>query len=169
MRVQVFKIKGIPIYITWSIIIAIFLFLYLNGFDVISSLLSISAYIFLVFIHELGHFYFAKRAGLRVIEIQISAFGGHCLFEATKNRMSALLIIAGGVIFQIFVLAFSIAFVMVSKKEVLSFFEPLLLVLIHFNILLILVNVIPANLPGSQKNDGMCFFNLLRAKSHKQT
>jgi Zn-dependent protease len=80
---QYFKVKharifGAPLYLHWSVFIAVGVCL-LNGFkDPISAIASVCSYYTILLVHESGHALVVRHLGYRVYEIQLLMIHGLC-------------------------------------------------------------------------------------------
>jgi len=153
--------KGIPIYCHWSVTIIFLVVLFINGFSIIDAVLSWVSYLILIFIHELGHCFFARRAGIEVSAISLSALGGACHAGFSETKKDALLFYSGGLLFQVILLFLSILIVMIIPESIAEHLKPVLVVFIHINIVLFFMNIIPSQLPGGAATDGKQIFRVI--------
>ena len=88
-------IRGVPVFIHWSVPIAGLLLSIFAGFQPLESIYYCVAFVLLIAVHELGHFSAARFFGLKVFAIDISGAGGKCWIQAVFPPNTALLSIDG--------------------------------------------------------------------------
>lgn len=135
--------------------------LFINSFRIIDAILSWFAYLILIFIHELGHCFFARRAGIGISAISLSALGGACHAGFPETKKDALLFYSGGLLFQVFLFSLSVVTVMIIPESAAEHFKPVLVVFIHVNIALFFMNIIPSQLPDGAVTDGKQIFRVI--------
>lgn len=156
----IFKIKGIPVRLHWSIILLIFFVigsLAGNGLSFESSLIFFS-FIFLLFfcvlLHELGHALTAKRYGVKTKDIVLSPIGGLARLEFIPEVaiQEFMIAIAGPLVNLAIASLVSIIMLILGVGFQLDFeyiftypsFQSLLPFTFWMNIVLFTFNLIPA-------------------------
>lgn len=106
---------------------------------------AVLALVSLLFIHEFGHAFIARRRGFFVTRIDIHALGGRCVCEGDiTDRWSRALIAWGGVLFQaLLLLPFLAWLVFFPVPNGVGFVDQILLVFVPLNALMILSNLVP--------------------------
>lgn len=123
----------------------IFILPYINSF---ASLISaLAAMLLIIIVHELGHAYFAKKFGCRVLSIDVYFGGGVCRHERPHYRSEDYIIAWGGILFQLALLAFAFAVRLLVFNFKLFTGQPYITdalnVLIGYNLFMMLFNLIP--------------------------
>lgn len=90
--------RGAPILWHWTLPIGLYV---LSGMRV--SLVSWVSVTLLVLLHELGHSFFVRRYGARVLSIKMMPVGGLCSWEGDVTEVERSVIAWGGVLAQILV------------------------------------------------------------------
>lgn len=123
----------------------LFVMPYINSFAGLISVLA--AMLFIITVHELGHAYFAKRFGCRVLSIDIYFGGGMCRHERPQHRSEEYIIAWGGILFQLalFIVAFIARLVVFNFKLFTGhpYITDALNVLIGYNLFMMVINLIP--------------------------
>jgi stage IV sporulation protein FB len=94
------------------------------------------AYLLVIVVHELGHAFFVRRFGMRVLSIDVHGFGGVCRWAGSTTPVRLAIIAWGGILFQL-VLGGAC---LVYKNE------TFLGMVFGVNLLLMIVNALP--IPG---------------------
>lgn len=123
----------------------LFVMPYINSF---ASLISaFVAMLVIIIVHELGHAYFAKRFGCRVISINIHFGGGQCLHEQPHYRSEEYIIAWGGILFQLALWAIVfVAWLIIDSFKffiVHPFIADAIAILIVYNLFIMIINLIP--------------------------
>ena len=108
--------------------IIFFLVMALSGYLYYSLII-----VFIVFFHEIGHVFFARLFGFKVVEIELFPFGGNTKIDKKLNNniFVDILISLGGVIFQFFI--FILCKQGVIKSSVIN----------YYNVSIMLFNLLP--------------------------
>lgn len=129
-------------------------------FALIAGFIKDALLIFLIVIfHEMGHLFFSKLFGYKIICISLYPFGGIVKYEnlINSNSYKDLIIFWGGIFFQIFLFSFFLLFL---KLGYLSSYTYSLF--LKYNLSIMLFNLIPIiPLDGYLILDWIlnCFFN----------
>lgn len=97
---EVVRIKGVPVYVHWSVLLISGLILVNAIHQPLSSLLGLIAYFGVLFIHESGHMVAAQRLGCEVFSIKLYPVFGITQFEIPWSRFDHCVIAWSGVIAQ---------------------------------------------------------------------
>jgi hypothetical protein len=169
MYVRLGQIGGTGIFVHSRVALIFPAALLLTDFSASELLMLIVSYLFVIFLHELGHAFFAMRANKRPYAIVINMMSGFCVVESPQKFKDAVLIYLGGVIFQAMLLIAAISFVWVADEALIAALEPALLILIYFNALVMIASLYPdterlRTPPGLARSDGKVILDLLRAR-----
>ena len=97
---EVLRIKGVPVFVHWSVFLIAALILLNVLHHPMTSLLGLAAYMAVLLVHEAGHMIAAQRLHSEVISIQIYPIFGITKFEMPWSRFDHCVIAWGGVIAQ---------------------------------------------------------------------
>ena len=129
---------GAPIRIHWTTAVAAFLFgagrwtpAFWLGFCLV------------ILVHELGHALMVHRVGGRVDSIDVTGWGGHCVWSGDPTAFEDALVAAGGVLAQVVVLVAAAAVFLVLGRPQSPFAIDLVQVFVGVNLNLALINAIP--------------------------
>jgi Zn-dependent protease len=129
---------GAPIRIHWTTPVAAFLFgagrwtpAFWLGFGLV------------ILVHELGHALTVRRIGGTVDSIDVTGWGGHCLWSGDLTVFEAALVAAGGLLAQAVVLAATASVFLVLGRPQSAFAVELVQVFVGVNLNLALINAIP--------------------------
>ncbi len=139
---RLFRVAGIPVRAHWSVPLGLLFFSRLRVAPGVWL-----GFLIVILLHELGHAYLVRRAGLTVLGIDLSGFGGLCRFAGPTSPTQAGVIAWGGVLAQGLLAA--AAFVawwsgLVAPSS--TFRADLLDMLILNNLIIAGINLLP--LPG---------------------
>lgn len=149
---------GIPLYIHWSFPVGgLLVVVFLGDFSPATVLSAIAAYTTLVAVHELGHAAFARRAGVEVHALVITAIGGLCFFDPPPAAIDRLLIASGGLLAQLAVFGLTLGAVALSGDITSPVVNGFVVVFTLFNAILFLGNLVPY-----RYSDGSMIFKALR-------
>jgi membrane-associated protease RseP (regulator of RpoE activity) len=98
-------------------------------------------FVVLVLVHEMGHALLAFRYGIRVLGIDIHAFGGQCRLEGDGTRRQHIMIAWGGVLAQAALLALSVS--ILRRASTTPFALEMADTLVETNLWLIALNLLP--------------------------
>jgi Zn-dependent protease len=152
------QLAGIPVYLHWSFPVGgLLVVVFLGDFSPATALSAIVAYTALVAVHALGHAAFARRAGVEVHALIITATGGLCLFDPPPAAIDRLLIASGGLLAQLAVFALTLVVVALSGDITSPIVNGFVVVFTLFNAILFLGNLVPY-----RYSDGSMIFKALR-------
>src|SRR5580692_10767380 len=97
---RVAQIRGVDVYVHWSIFAIGILILAGAIQKPASTLLGMAAYLGLLILHESGHLMMARRRGYQAFSMAIYPIFGLASFEAPSSRIDRALIAWGGVLAQ---------------------------------------------------------------------
>lgn len=149
---------GIPLYIHWSFPVGgLLVVAFLGDFSPATMLSAVAAYGALVALHELGHAAFARRAGVEVHALVVTATGGLCLFDSPPAAIDRMLIASGGLLAQLAVFLITLGFVASSGDITSPVVNGFVVVFTLCNAILFLGNLIPC-----RYSDGSMILKALR-------
>jgi Zn-dependent protease len=138
------QLAGIPLFIHWSFPIGgLLVVVFLGDFSPATVLSAIVAYTTLIAVHELGHAAFARRAGVEVHALVITAIGGLCFFDPPPAAIDRLLIASGGLLAQLVVFGLTLGVVALSGDITSPIVNGFVVVFTLFNAILFLGNLVP--------------------------
>lgn len=125
---NIFKKVNISIY-TYIFVIICFFCGYIKNISII---------FFICLIHELGHVFFIKLFGYKIVKIELLPFGGYTTIDEklNSNINKDLIIAFGGIIFQILLFIFLLFFKNNLNIITYSLFK-------NYNIILLIFNLLP--------------------------
>jgi stage IV sporulation protein FB len=97
---EILRIRGVPVYLHWSVLLIAVLILVNVIHHPAGSLLGLAAYISVLLIHESGHLIAAQRMRCEVLSIQLYPIFGITKFEAPWSKFDHCVIAWGGVMAQ---------------------------------------------------------------------
>jgi len=97
---EILRIRGVPVYLHWSVLLIAVLILFNVIHHPVGSLLGLAAYISVLLIHESGHLIAAQRMRCEVLSIQLYPIFGITKFETPWSKFDHCVIAWGGVIAQ---------------------------------------------------------------------
>jgi Zn-dependent protease len=152
------QLAGIPLFIHWSFPVGgLLVVAFLGDFSPATVLSAIAAYTTLIAVHELGHAAFARRAGVEVHALVVTATGGMCFCDDPPTAFDQLLIASGGLLAQLAVFLLTLGFVALSGDITSPIANGFVVVFTLFNAIFFLGNLIPY-----RYNDGSMIFKALR-------
>ena len=158
-----FNILKVPVYLHWSFFFAgLFLASAVGQKNLLSIIILIFSYTFLVLLHEFGHAYAARQAGANVPRIEIKGSGGFCYYEGNLSYHEQLLVSSAGLIVQIIVFVLTCLLTVLFGEPNNNAFSSFVFVFIYINGLAFLVNAIPYG-----KNDGKQIYTLIRNRKYE--
>jgi Zn-dependent protease len=151
---HVAQVRGVDVYVHWSIFAIGILILAGLTRKTGSTLLGMAAYLGLLIIHESGHLMMARRRGYQTFSMALYPIFGLASFEAPASRIDRALIAWGGVLAQ-FVVAVPLTMYIVLLGY--TPFEPLnavLAILGGYSLIVAAFNLLPIRpLDGSKAWD----------------
>ena len=97
---EILRIRGVPVYLHWSVLLIAVLILVNVIHHPAGSLLGLAAYISVLLIHESGHLIAAQRMRCEVLSIQLYPIFGITKFETPWSKFDHCVIAWGGVMAQ---------------------------------------------------------------------
>jgi Zn-dependent protease len=144
LRVKRLCAFGAPIYLHWSVLAAAAVVAALSVDSPASAAVSVTSYLAIIVIHELGHAYVAKRRGHRVLAIHIAFFHGRCEYEAPDYEWDDVAIAWGGVLAQLLVAIPLIVLDFFLNPAKPNYLDSLIGILGYLNLIIALFNLVPA-------------------------
>jgi stage IV sporulation protein FB len=135
---QIARVRGAPVRIHWSVVLGALFFTGLR-FEPTAWF----AFLALVLVHELGHAAVVLACRLRVVGIDVLAFGGVCRWTGDSTPMQRAVIAWGGVLAQLLLLAATEGVVLATGAPTSSFGWELVSVFTMTNLWLAGVNLLP--------------------------
>jgi Zn-dependent protease len=135
---RVGRYRRAPVRVHWTTPIGLLVF---SGFSV-NPVVWASLFTIL-FVHELGHAFLARRHGLRLLSIDITAIGGACRLEGDPTLSEAAIVAWGGVIAQGGLLIGALLVRAVLHLALSDLLDGLFDTLITTNLILIVLNLLP--------------------------
>jgi len=152
------RLAGIPLFIHWSFPVGgLLVVVFLGDFSPATVLSAIAAYTTLVAVHEFGHVGFARRAGVEVHALIVTATGGVCFFDPPPGAFDRLLIASGGLLAQLAVFLLTLGFIAWSGDITSPVANGVVVVFTLFNAIFFIGNLIPY-----RYNDGRMILEALR-------
>lgn len=135
---RVGRIGRAPLRIHWTTPIGLFL---LSGLSL--NPLVWAAFLAILIAHELGHAFLARRHGLRLVSIDLTAVGGACRLEGDPTLREAAIVAWGGVLAQATLLV--ITLVVRGLVHVIAFgmLDGVADALVTGNLVLMAINLLP--------------------------
>jgi stage IV sporulation protein FB len=135
---QIARIRGAPVRIHWSVALGALFFTGLR-FEPAAWF----AFLALVLVHELGHAVVVLRCGLRVVGIDVLAFGGVCRWSGDSTPLQRAVIAWGGVLAQLLLLGATWGVVLATGAPTSRFGMELVSVFTETNLWLAMINLLP--------------------------
>ncbi|WP_133501986.1 hypothetical protein [Cognatilysobacter terrigena] len=104
----------------------------------------VAAYFGILYVHELGHAFVARRLGYRPYEIRLSFVHGRVCFEAPRTERDAALIAWGGASAQLAVALPLVLLAQLTNAGSLPVLGPAIAFLGYLSLLIAAVNLAPA-------------------------
>lgn len=109
-NILIFRFKNTPVYFSGATI-AFLVFIFGWGMFIEDKYFYfIMSFITLSFLHELGHFYFIRRAEAKAHKISIHLFGGSVEYEHVDDPWESFLISSGGIMVQLLLIPIAYCF-----------------------------------------------------------
>lgn len=129
---------GSPLLLHWSILLGA---LFFSGFRFAPAFWA--GFFGLVLLHELGHAYFVRRYGQRVLSVEVHGLGGLCTWSGKVSPIRRAVIAWGGVLAQWLVYSGATFFVWIQGVPETSGGREILHVATTTNLWMIALNLIP--------------------------
>lgn len=130
--------RGAPILLHWSIAVGA---LFFGGFRFAPAFWT--GFFGLVLLHELGHAYFVRRFGQRVLSVEVHGLGGLCTWSGKVSPIRRSVIAWGGVVAQWLVYSGARFFLLVQGEPVTAGGQEILYVATSTNLWMIAFNLLP--------------------------
>ena len=137
------RIKGVKVYVHWSVFLIILIVLLNAGRKPLLTLVGIVSYLSVLLVHETGHLIAAQWRGSYVEEIRLYPIHGKCIFQTPWSRFDHQVIAWGGVAAQAVVgvpLVLWIAFLGYTRFEAIN---AILAILGGFSLCVAVFNLLP--------------------------
>lgn len=144
--VTLFRIKGVPIRVHWTVPLVPLLF---SGLRFAPGLwVGVLAVILL---HELGHAFIVRRVGLVNLGIDLTGFGGMCRWTGEPTPIQRAWVAWGGVLAQLVLFAGTLAAVLILGAPTEPWLADLVYAFTRANLFIAAFNLIPiAPLDGAE-------------------
>jgi membrane-associated protease RseP (regulator of RpoE activity) len=109
----------------------------------VSAAILLCSYFGIIFLHEAGHAYFAKRLGYRSFDVYLGAFHGLCRYEAPRSKKDESIIAWGGVAAQIAIAMPLIVVAHFTSISEVPGFGPVVVFLGYFSAMIAIINLAP--------------------------
>jgi stage IV sporulation protein FB len=140
---EILRIRGVPVYLHWSVLLIAVLILVNVIHHPAGSLLGLAAYISVLLIHESGHLIAAQRMRCEVLSIQLYPIFGITKFETPWSKFDHCLIAWGGVIAQAVVALPTVGWVILFGYTRFEPINAVLALLGFFSLGVAAVNLLP--------------------------
>jgi len=140
--IKLFTYRGMRIKMHWSLTLIVILGL-LGGLLDISVPVGTLSFLLVLFIHELGHVWFAARFGLKTLKIELYPFDGRCYHQSPDTPYPNYVIPWGGVVAQVIVAIPCIAIHYFYSDGMRWRFELPLIFLGYVNLFIAFINLTP--------------------------
>ena len=137
-HLTLFRWQGIPIRAHWSVPVGLVL---LTGLRFAPG--AWLGVLSLILLHELGHAFLVRRAGLVVLSVELTGFGGVCRWTGAATARQRAAIAWGGVLAQLLVLSVAAPIWWLWGRSGAPFVVELLDALTRINLILIGLNLLP--------------------------
>ena len=137
-----FEIFGAPVYVHWSVIVAITLILFLYRQSPATVAIALISFFSIILVHEVGHAAMANRMGYRVFSLKVCLIHGLCEYEAPRYELDDVKVAWGGVLAQMLVAMLVFTASSLGARH-LSYFGPVLVFLGYYSLLVVPYNLLP--------------------------
>lgn len=144
-EIRLFDVLGAPVFVHWSVWLLLPLSWLLNR-DALKTTASFMAYFVVIFVHELGHAWMARRKGLVVHALRIYPLHGLCVHERPFLQSQNIAIAWGGVAAQAMLLLCAVAISEVAAlagTRLPEIVDSVLMVWVVINLMILLFNLWP--------------------------
>jgi ATP-dependent Clp protease adaptor protein ClpS len=153
-------IRGVPVRLHWSLPLAGVLISVFAGFDPYEAIYYCIGYLVLIALHEFGHAAASRYFELRVVAVDISAFGGRCSTQIPRNAAQAFWVYSGGLLVQGALLLVAAGYWFEFGRPESSFARCVLQTFVFVNLFLLFGNIVPSR-AGGVVSDGYYLWKLL--------
>lgn len=159
---KVATVKEVPVFVHWSFPAGGLVLCAWTGFQPLASVYFVFAFTLLVLLHELAHVAAAWWHGLKVFSVEISGFGGECRIQAPRAIRDTFVVYAAGLFVQLVLLLLAVAWLVALGRFPQDALGRSLAITFTFcNLLMLVVNIIPATAAGGEPNDGRVLWKLM--------
>jgi hypothetical protein len=85
-RLRRVRILGAPVYLHWSVFVVVLLLALVSLRSPVYAAISITSYLAVIVIHEVGHAWVAHRVGCGVYAVRIGFVHGRCEYYAPHSE-----------------------------------------------------------------------------------
>ncbi len=135
---EVGRLAGAPLRVHWTTPIGLF---FLTHFSF--NPLVWAALLLIIVVHELGHAFLARRYGLRLVSIDVTAIGGVCRLEGNPSRREASIVAWGGVLAQAALLVAALLARGIISVVTFGLLDCVFDTLITTNLIVMALNLLP--------------------------
>jgi stage IV sporulation protein FB len=132
------RVRGAPVRIHWSVVLGA---LFFTGLRFAPA--AWLAFLALVLIHELGHAAVVLACGMRVVSVDVLAFGGVCRWTGDSTPLQRAVIAWGGVLAQLALYAVTWGVMLATGAPTSRFGLDLFSVFTTTNLWVAMVNLLP--------------------------
>jgi Zn-dependent protease len=137
------KIRGVPVYAHWSLLLVGVLVLIGALEQPAEMLTGWCSYFSVILLHECGHMVLAERRGYHVLAIELYPILGRVRFERPRSRLDQAFIAWGGVAAQALVAVPLVAWVSLFGFSRFPLLNLAMGILGYYNLLVAAFNLIP--------------------------
>lgn len=135
---EVGRLAGAPLRVHWTTPIGLFILTHFSFNPLVWA-----ALLLVIVVHELGHAFLARRYGLRLVSIDITAVGGVCRLEGNPSRREASIVAWGGVLAQAALLVAALLVRGVISVVTFGLLDCVFDTLITTNLIVMALNLLP--------------------------
>lgn len=158
------SVRGVPVYLHWTLGAAIPPVALLTGFELTESLYYFLACVFLILVHELGHVAAALALKMRVHALHLGLLDGHCVFQRPRGTRQTFMVYAAGLVAQTFLLVFTLLCVLAIGPPANPFWLSVFNTFTFVNVFVMVVNLFPFTVGNGVRSDGGILWGLFLHK-----
>jgi len=164
-EIPLLRAFGAKVYVHWSAFLIMGIILAACFRHPIIGIVSIFSYFLLIYLHEIGHAYFAKRLGCRPLYINIFFLHGHCYYQQPEFRKHDCIIAWGGVVAQLVVAIPLIILAITTDLTDVPGMTPVVVILGYLSVFIAAINLTPKEPADGSK--AWSLFPILLAERRK--